>query len=324
MTEENKQLVLKLYSEGYNDCQISRMLGISNSAIQAYRNKLHLPKVKRTVVDDRLLIELYNQGKSDEEIAKVFNISPKTVSRHRCRLRLVDNSKISKDYQYTEEQFQVILGSILGDGNLLKKYKKGGTILTIAHCDAQLEYLKYKQKLLQPCISNIKRYIRCDHRRKVPKYHHNEIYTPSLLSLNVMYRNWYIPIKRIYKEDLYKIKPLGLAIWFMDDGYKIGNAGELCTNCFPIEDLQIIQQMFKDLYDIQVTIYTKRHLIYIPSKEFKKFVKLIQPYIIPSMQYKISIKSHSKTPLNGETPVIIPEVIQDNPVLNLSEMTDNA
>lgn len=183
-----------------------------------------------------------------------------------------------------------------------------------------MSYLEFKHEILKNVSWNIKHYQRLDNRLKVPLYNRHEFYTKSSLTLNDLHKRWYIPIKTIYKEDLYRIQPLGLAIWFMDDGYKVGNGGILSTNCFSITDLNIIKEMFKNKFNIDVTIYEKRHLIYFPVKEFKKLVEIIKPYIISCMQYKI--ESHSKTPLNGETPVVIPEVIQDNPVPNPLEIKE--
>lgn len=76
----------------------------------------------------------------------------------------------------------------------------------------------------------------------------------------------------------------------MDDGYKCKPYGGamLCTNAFSREELELIKQMFKDKFNIEVTLNIKSgNIVYIPSKEFPKFKKLIEPYIIPSMKYKI-------------------------------------
>jgi hypothetical protein len=123
-----------------------------------------------------------------------------------------------------------------------------------------------------------------------------------------MFENWYTPKKRIYKEDLYKLEGLGLAIWYMDDGYKPKYGGcFISTNCFSFEDLEIVKKMFLEKFNIRVT-YNSKHVTYISAKEFPKFVKLIEPYIIPSMRYKLGNKCHSKTPLNGENPIAAPEM----------------
>ena len=319
----NKNKFIYYYNQGLNDREIGEYLNMSSSAIQFYRTQiLKLPKHSRKAINQQQLQKLLFQKKSNKDIAKILGLHTSTISRYRKEFNLQDISKRAQFYQYTEAQWQVILGSILGDGHLEKHYLSGGTILRIAHCDKQLSYLEFKHEILKTVSWNIKHYQRLDNRLKMPLYNRHEFYTKSSLSLNGLYERWYTPTKTIYKDDLYKIQPLGLAIWFMDDGYKVGNGGMLSTNCFSMTDLAVIKEMFKSKFNIDVTIYEKRHLIYFPVKEFKKLVEIIKPYIISCMQYKI--ESHSKTPLNGETPVIVPEKLQDNPVLNLSEMTDNA
>ena len=73
----------------------------------------------------------------------------------------------------------------------------------------------------------------------------------------------------------------------MDDGSKPNPYGYLlCTNCFSIESLLIIQEFFLKKFDIQVNIQAS-HRIYIISSSKEKFKNLINPYIIPSMKYKL-------------------------------------
>lgn len=309
------EIFLKLYNQGYNDIDISEKTGVPKSVVQSYRCKLQLPAIGPHKTDSTKIIQLVSKGLSDLEIADILNVSQLTVAKYRQQSGIFYSIRTPWNIIPTEEEFQVILGSLLGDGNLHKYHKNGGSILTIAHCEQQKEYIEYKWNYLKRFVSEIKHYKFTDSRRKNPIYYNYSIHTKSNLAFNNLRQRWYTPKKKINKEDLYKIEPLGLAIWYMDDGNKLDYGATLCTNCFSIEDLEIIQQMFIEKFNIQTHFYEKTHVTYIPSKEFPKFKKLIEPYIIPSMQYKI--KCHSKTPLNGETPK------KDNPVLNLQEIEEN-
>ena len=152
----------------------------------------------------------------------------------------------------------------------------------------QLDYCKHKHNLLKNNVNDLHIYNRVDNRRKIPEYQECGFGTIFSTTLNEMYNNWYKDKKRVYREDLYKINGLGLAIWYMDDGSKCKDGGAiLCTNCFDMEDLLLIQQMFKEKFNIIVNIYDKSNELYIPSKEFVKFRNLIEQYIEPSMAYKL-------------------------------------
>ena len=61
-------------------------------------------------------------------------------------LRSVDVSDIHRS---------VILGSILGDGGLIKQRKSKNARLQIGHCTKQLDYLKWKKDLLNPFSTKV-------------------------------------------------------------------------------------------------------------------------------------------------------------------------
>ena len=235
----------ELYNQGLNDVEIANIIGYSKSRVQDYRKKLGFPAIGKHSLDINEVKKLCEEGKSDEEIAEKLGYSKSYILK--CRNAILDihyrNTK-PNDYIYSGEELQVLLGSILGDGNLQKRYKTGGTILKISHCEKQKEYIEYKQNLLKNNCSEVKKYYLYDDRRKNPNYFQYTIYTKSSLDLNKYYENWYKPNKQIFKEDLYKLEPLGLAIWYMDDGYKNKPYGgcTLCTNCFNTNSLEILKE----------------------------------------------------------------------------------
>ena len=284
---------LELYNAGNNDLDIAKITGISKTCICNYRTALDLPAIGKHNIDENKLQELVKNGLSDQEIGKILNRATVTIQKHRQKLGLLQCIKTPNDYQYNETEFQVILGSVLGDGCLIKTYQNGGTILKVVHCEKQKEYLEYKWNFLKENSSEIKHYKFYDERRKIPEYYNYQFYTKSSKSLNEMYNNWYHPYKIIFKDDLFKLKPLGLAIWYMDDGYNVKDGGAmLCTNNFTKSDLLLIKEMFLSNFNLEVTINNSAsNLVYIPVKEFSKFKEIIKPYIIDSMKYKIEKQS---------------------------------
>lgn len=290
-----------LYNTGKNDLDIAKLTGVPSSVVQAYRSKLGLPPIGPHGLDKNKLKTMLQEGYNDKEIANLTGYAIATVKKHRQKLGILLQNKRPNNYNYNDIEFQVILGSVLGDGNLCKKHKNGGTHLRITHSPKQKEYLEYKYQLLKNNSFSIRKYKFFDKRRKNPSYSEYCFYTKSSISLNDMYYNWYTPIKRIYEPDLFKIEPLGLAIWYMDDGSNCPDGGcHLCTNCFSNEDIVIIQKVLLSKFNLHTNVH-KGNIIYIPKSDFFKFKDIIKPYIIPSMEYKL-IKSHSKTPLNRETP----------------------
>ena len=303
---------LDLYKKGYTDVQIAKELNIASTTVNNYRLKLKLPAIGKPKFNKKQLLELLESKKSDEDIASIMNYSVRTIKRYRQQLGYIKINKRPINHIFTDIEFQVLLGSLLGDGCISKKYyKNGGCTLKISHCIAQKEYLEYKHSLLKDIVYPIKCYTEKDSRLKSGENTEYMFYTKSILELVQFRNNWYIPDKHIYKPDVYKLSSLGLAIWYMDDGFKNNPYGgcTLCTNSFNIEDLNILIDVLQTNFDLHATIIPSNNCLYIHSNEFSKFVNIIKPYIIPCMEYKI--QSRYKTPLNKENPN------KDNHVLNL-------
>ena len=103
---------------------------------------------------------------------------------------------------------------------------------------------------------------------------------------NSLYKNG---TKSVTQEWSDKITPLGLAIWFMDDG---SNCGTIATNCFTKEECFLIQKWLKSKYNIETTLQKQRkenvqYVIYIKTNSRKLFYNTIIKYVIPSMLYKL-------------------------------------
>lgn len=107
--------------------------------------------------------------------------------------------------------------------------------------------------------------------------------------------------RRITKESLRWLNPQGLANWYMSDGYvtHVGKQSgliksrrvDICTDRYKKEDVEKISEYFNNVLEIPATL-TKRGDIYrlrINMKESQKFFMLIEPYVVPSMRYKLDL-----------------------------------
>lgn len=89
------------------------------------------------------------------------------------------------------------------------------------------------------------------------------------------------------------LTPLGLAVWFMDDGSiksKHHRALILNTQCYENADLKRLQDVLLAKFGIQTKLRKQKEgkQIYILSKTVEQFVKLIRPFILPEMEYKLN------------------------------------
>lgn len=317
----NIENFIKEYKKGVTDKILSQIFGISESSVLRLRRKLNLPRNSHKLIKYEDFIKYYSQNLIDKDIAQKLKVSKNCVQTYRTSLNLskVDplkkekdkilkgelllspatryrikkeaglvKSKFPEDINLTEEEFQVILGSLLGDGNISVRHpKKGGGILNIKHCLKQKDYCLYKQQMLKRLNPKYKENHRHDNRLKIKDYIESIFYTKSLKCLKNFYDRWYTPKKSICLNDFYKINALGLAIWYMDDGYKPKYGGcYLCTQSFSKEKLEQVILILKEKFNLDVNI-RKDNILYINSKSFKIFKSLITPYIVPSMKYKL-------------------------------------
>lgn len=195
-------------------------------------------------------------------------------------------------------QKQIILGGLLGDSSFDKKKNR----ISFFHCEKQLEYLKWKYDFFD-LNANIHSVYKTWNNDRYPGYY-------FVISKEYMDDDFVLFLKKnlfsnegrkkISLKYLNELDPLGLAVWWMDDGNlsitKDGSNryGKLSTHCFNYEEHILIQKYFKKKWNIEVSIKQEKgyYFIRIRATELKKLIKIIYPYVtqIPCMIYKINLK----------------------------------
>ena len=238
--------------------------------------------------DKTSILEEIKKGKSYEEIMNKFGCSYTTAKRvaHNNNLHVLKKKNRILDIEFTDDEFQVLYGTLLGDAHLLKKTNNAQG--SFNHCIDQIEYAMHKQYLLNRFIKEVKIVKKVDNRyTPSKKYEQAYCYIKASTALNNLYSKIYKnKIKYIDKDLLYKLDGRGIAIWYMDDGSYDDYGYILCTESYSNEDVQLVQQFFKDKFNINTSI-RKNNEIYIKADSKEKFKDLIKPYIIPSMEYKL-------------------------------------
>lgn len=281
----------ELYNQGKNDNEIAKELNCKSSVIQAYRKKNNLSsnfnykcKIENLLEDIK---ELKKQGLGNRKISELLNI-PRTSLMYLFRKHNLENIKyIPKYANLNYFQKSALIGSLLGDSSISKKY-----ILNIGHGLKQEEYYKHKIQLFSPNIKFL------EYRREKIDKRTNNLY----ISLQA-YSNKYEDIvnlkellyindkKEITKEILKDFNEISLAYLYMDDGNyeKYGAKIALCN--FSDDSLILFQNFLKNKWNIDTSIH-KDKTLYIKANSKKIFIQLISSYIIPSMLYKINKSPH--------------------------------
>lgn len=265
-----KEQILEILKENptLSNREIGKIVGKSRTCIQYYLNKLNIHR--------------------DRKVQQKLN--------NTCREKSLSISPVAE---------QIILGSILGDGYMSPNRHPQDTHLTLNSelriCQGikQKEYIEYKKSLLEnegiKCHLNFidsskmkPHYIKGIEVKENGTYH---LKTQRNVAFN-FYRNlFYKPNKKLCRY-LYKLTALGLAIWFMDDGYKNGKGWVLCTNGFTFKEVKLLRTILKHNFYLDTTLRKsrlKQPLIYIRSSCREKFLNLVSPYVCDSMHYKLEL-----------------------------------
>lgn len=290
--------IIELHSQGLTVQEIFLKTGKSLTTIRKYLTEKGLETntkfVKSTDIEIHNKIkELVELGKTNFEISQILNISTVTALKYTNQFGLETNStKIKplnkKEIHLTDIQLEVLYGSLLGDMCLSDGWKNVRPY--ISQGGEQELYFDHKCEIFDGLLGKISKTPRYDKRtdKWYNKYAVRLLANPVYTKLKEeLYPNH---TKTVSIEWLNKITPRGLAFWFMDDG---SYNGSIATNSFTYNEHLLIQEWFLNKYNIKATIqnvkgdFGPQYLIYILAESRLDFEKLIFPFMIPSMYYKL-------------------------------------
>jgi len=96
-----------------------------------------------------------------------------------------------------------------------------------------------------------------------------------------------IPFELLHQE----LTAFGLAIWFMDDGAIDRRQVGLNTQSFSLDENLGLAEFLHAKFGIaaQLNKDKNRYRLRISAKSTARFVDLVAPHVIPSMQYKLPL-----------------------------------
>src|SRR3989344_3909687 len=200
-----------------------------------------------------------------------------------------------KTLKLTNKQREILVGLILGDGHL-ETLNNGRTYrLKVEHSLKQREYLDWLYSNFKDWVNKAPEVRSRTSLGKIIQTYGFTTYTSGILRFYA--RQFYQNGKKIIPKTIDKIiTPQSLAIWFMDDGSiksKAHKALVIHTHGYSKDDLLLVTKVLEQKFGLKIGLqkqYDKWRL-YIFSKSVDNFKKIILPYILPSMQYKLGNKN---------------------------------
>lgn len=309
----------ELYNLGLNDSKIARILKVSYVTTRAWRIKLKLPKLFEygRSFDVTKFKRLYDKGYNYSQIAKQLGISDSTAQEYGASHGMKARPKFYNDKPLNDTEFQVFLGTVLGDAYLGKSKTLNSAFCSFNHSLKQQNYCLWKYEQLKRFCPRGPVFLEIYDKKTKNTYYQVSVKTKVTPAFGVYYNSFYKDKKKYIDESLFsKIEALGLAVWFMDDGCKTSYSYSIATNCFTDNDLKIITRVLKNKFDLDFTI-CKSHILYLHAACKERFEKIITPYIHNDCLYKMH-NGIRKTPLNRVNPS------EEVPVLNPLETEEKA
>ncbi|BBX14483.1 protein RecA [Mycobacterium novum] len=195
------------------------------------------------------------------------------------------------------QQFQIVLGSLMGDGNLSPNRRdRNGARFRLGHGAKQVEYLQWKTALM----GNIGHSVRENAQGAT-----FVDFTP-LPELGELQRAVYLGDgKKFLSEDYLKaLTPLALAIWYMDEGSftlrskglqerTAGGSGriEICVEAMTDGTRARLRDYLRDTHGLDVRLRSSglagKAVLTFSTAATAQFQEMVAPYMAPSMEYKL-------------------------------------
>ena len=192
----------------------------------------------------------------------------------------------------------VIFGSLLGDGYASARTIEG-TRFSFKQSEIHKDYLFWLYEFFHSkgYCSNLtpRMYTRKlinKNTKEIKIFSGYEFNTFTFRSFNWIHKLFYKKGKKTINVKLEKyLTPLALAIWIMDDGGWAKPGVRLSSYSFKLEQVEFLACLLKKKWDLNCTIQKRsranQYSIYIKSESVVKLRKLVLPFLVPSMHYKL-------------------------------------
>jgi recombination protein RecA len=247
---------------------------------------------KQLASKEDLYRDFYELGLSPDEVIKKYGYKDYNSLWAATKRRGVPypHYKVGT-LQLTDDQHQVVMGSLLGDGNLPKKCGHH-SYLRIAHGHHQEEYIHWKADLMDKWVRPGG--VHAEQRKDRP--HPMFVFSTFTHPIFSHYRDLFYPEgKRIIPPViLQQLEPLGIAIMFMDNGSHMSKKRgvRLHSAGFTFAENEMMREWFETRWLIPCTVSKISGgypVLNFYGDSATALSRIVAPHIVPSLRYKFDI-----------------------------------
>lgn len=246
--------------------------------------------MKYTKEQKEEIINLRKSGLKCKEIDKIIGVSQGYASRI-CQSKGIKNRDCNKTINFSDEQKEIIIGKLLGDGYINRKNR-----FHFTHGQKQKFYIEHLKNVFVDLGGQVKEITTKSHFIKdkfCPETTSYSLLTKSFKSIEYYHNLFYFSgKKKINLEICNLITPRALAYWYMDDGsYYFHNKKSslnyfLCTNSFSKEEVSLLCKTLKEKFNLNTRI-DKQNKIFFKQSQINDFKKIVKPFLLKEFYYKI-------------------------------------
>jgi uracil-DNA glycosylase family 4 len=255
--------------------------------------------------------------------------SAKRNGRHRAGVEVTGDHPVLTDRGWTAVQdlpgdariatgqglsslaFDVVLGTMLGDGHLDSRRAS----LSFGHTARQADYASFKLSLITELAPRLSTALVAAVSGGAFTYPVVRVDTRAHRALWVLRRDFYDARKRVPRWVAKRLNERSLAFWFMDDGHTRIRPGkkplaEIATVAFDDQDRGIL---LEGLRKLGVAGQSSRKRLTFGVAATRRLSELIAPYVPPSMRYKLDPEVARLIPFDPDRfGAGLPEVLYDD------------
>jgi len=206
-------------------------------------------------------------------------------------------SRILEDYKkglkLKLRQRRILVGLLLGDGHIEQPYSTPRARLRVEQREDVKEYVSWLYENFQEWVHRSVR-IRTKFLKSTGKTYQYHEFTTYAHEEYLPYRQLFYPAgKKVIPENIDTLlTPLGLAVWFMDDGSIKSHEcrGRIInTHSFTENEVKRLCSVLNKKFELNAwPRYQKDGIqVYISAKSADTLATLLTPYILPVMRYKL-------------------------------------
>lgn len=208
--------------------------------------------------------------------------------------------QIRRTIDLTQRQRDLIVGTLLGDSSISKiRNRFRNHYLSFTHAARYRKYAEWKAAELAP-FSRPFWFGKTTNkvRPRLSGFDAILFQTITHPAFEAFRHLFYLNGKKHIPDNIADLlTPLGLAVWYMDDGTlrwwhtKRGAYAEFCTERFPITEQEVLVTALQTVFSFRPrtkkTSYGHSQRIFLDWPDTQRFASVVRPHIIPSMLYKL-------------------------------------